>query len=77
MAWQAIANSIEVAKKSKQQIIQPEHLLKALLEQKNGIARRVFAKAGVDNTQLLQATERYIEMQPKVSNFHLCCVLRF
>lgn len=67
MSWQAIANSIDVAKKCRQQIIQPEHLLKALLEQKNGIARRVFSKAGLDNTQLLQATERYIESQPKIT----------
>lgn len=56
-----------MAKKSKQQIIQPEHLLKALLEQKNGLARRIFAKAGLDNTQILQATERYIESQPKIT----------
>lgn len=56
-----------MAKKSRQQIIQPEHLLKAMLEQKNGIARRIFAKAGLDNTQLLQATERYIESQPKIT----------
>ncbi|KAG6547639.1 hypothetical protein Mapa_011088 [Marchantia paleacea] len=40
--------------------------MKALLEQRNGLARRIFAKAGVDNTSLLQATERFIQMQPKV-----------
>ncbi|MCO5575035.1 hypothetical protein L7F22_028832 [Adiantum nelumboides] len=67
MSWQAIANSIDVAKRHRQQIIQSEHLLKALLEQKNGLARRIFAKAGVDNTQILQYTERFIESQPKIS----------
>lgn len=66
MAWQAIVSSPEVAKESKQQIVETEHLMKALLEQKNGLARRIFSKAGVDNTQLLQATERFIERQPKV-----------
>lgn len=68
MAWQAVVNSIEVAKQWKHQIVQPEHLLKALLEQKNGIARRIFAKAGVDNSQLLQATDRFLEKQPRVTS---------
>ncbi|MCO5600192.1 hypothetical protein L7F22_054300 [Adiantum nelumboides] len=66
MAWQAIVASPEVAKENKQQIVETEHLMKALLEQRNGLARRIFAKAGVDNTSLLQATERYIQRQPKV-----------
>ncbi|KAH9537374.1 hypothetical protein CY35_16G049700 [Sphagnum magellanicum] len=66
MAWQAIVASPDVAKESKQQIVETEHLMKALLEQRNGLARRIFAKAGVDNTTLLDATDRYIQRQPKV-----------
>lgn len=66
MAWQGVVASPEVAKESKQQIVETEHLMKALLEQRNGLARRIFAKAGVDNTSLLQATERFIQRQPKV-----------
>ncbi|KAK1268479.1 hypothetical protein QJS04_geneDACA006908 [Acorus gramineus] len=66
MAWQAIVSSPEVAKESKHQIVETEHLMKALLEQKNGLARRIFSKAGVDNTRLLEATDRYIQRQPKV-----------
>ncbi|KAK1317080.1 hypothetical protein QJS10_CPA05g01788 [Acorus calamus] len=66
MAWQAIVSSPEVAKGSKHQIVETEHLMKALLEQKNGLARRIFSKAGVDNTRLLEATDRYIQRQPKV-----------
>eukprot|EP00250_Pteridium_aquilinum_P008748 c18181_g1_i1 orf=270-3293(-) len=66
MAWQAVVASPEVAKETKQQIVETEHLMKALLEQRNGLARRIFAKANVDNTSLLQATERYIQRQPKV-----------
>ena len=68
MAWQAILASPEVAKESKQQIVETEHLMKALLEQRNGLARRIFAKAGADNTSLLQATDRFIQRQPKVSH---------
>lgn len=71
MAWQGVVASPEVAKESKQQIVETEHLMKALLEQRNGLARRIFAKAGVDNTSLLQATERFIQRQPKV---RFCCV---
>ncbi|KAK8943771.1 hypothetical protein KSP40_PGU021628 [Platanthera guangdongensis] len=66
MAWQAIVSSPETAKQSKHQIVETEHLMKALLEQKNGLARRIFSKSGIDNTRLLQATEDYIQRQPKV-----------
>jgi ATP-dependent Clp protease ATP-binding subunit ClpB len=66
MAWQAITAAVDVARDSKQQVVEPEHLMKSLLEQRNGLARRIFAKAGIDNTALLQATERFIERQPKV-----------
>ena len=66
MAWQAIVSSPEVAKESKHQIVETEHLMKALLEQKNGLARRIFSKAGIDNTRLLEATEKFIQRQPKV-----------
>ncbi|GFZ19265.1 casein lytic proteinase B3 [Actinidia rufa] len=66
MAWQSIVSSPEVAKENKHQIVETEHLMKSLLEQKNGLARRIFSKAGVDNTRLLEATDKFIQRQPKV-----------
>jgi ATP-dependent Clp protease ATP-binding subunit ClpB len=66
MAWQAIVSSPEVAKENKHQIVETEHLMKALLEQKNGLARRIFSKIGIDNTRLLEATDKHIQRQPKV-----------
>ncbi|KAK9272655.1 hypothetical protein L1049_003031 [Liquidambar formosana] len=66
MAWQGIVSSPEVAKENKHQIVETEHLMKSLLEQKNGLARRIFSKAGVDNTRLLEATDKFIQRQPKV-----------
>ncbi|MQL80410.1 hypothetical protein Taro_012859, partial [Colocasia esculenta] len=66
MGWQALVASPEVAKESKHQIVETEHLMKALLEQKNGLARRIFSKAGIDNTRLLEATDKFIQLQPKV-----------
>lgn len=69
MSWQAIVSAPEIAKESKHQIVETEHLMKSLLEQKNGLARRIFSKAGVDNTKLLEATDRFIQRQPKVVHF--------
>ncbi|KAH1192726.1 Chaperone protein ClpB3, chloroplastic [Glycine max] len=66
MAWQAIISAPEVAKENKHQIVETEHLMKALLEQKNGLARRIFSKVGVDNTRLLETTDKHIQRQPKV-----------
>lgn len=67
MAWQAIVSSPEVAKENKNQVVETEHLMKVLLEQKNGLARRIFSKAGIDNTRLLDFTDKFIQRQPKVN----------
>ncbi|GKC28168.1 chaperonin 60 subunit alpha 2, chloroplastic-like protein, partial [Tanacetum coccineum] len=48
-----------------------EHLLKAILEQKNGLARRIFSKDSVDNTQLLEATDEFIQRQPKIDKEYM------
>jgi ATP-dependent Clp protease ATP-binding subunit ClpB len=49
------------------QIVESEHLLKALLEQPNGLARRIISKAGSDPTRLLDKTDAFIRRQPRVS----------
>ncbi|GJT73993.1 chaperone protein ClpB3, chloroplastic [Tanacetum coccineum] len=67
--WHGKMSSPEVAKENKHQIRETEHLLKAILEQKNGLARRIFSKDSVDNTRLLEATDEFIQRQPKV----MCC----
>lgn len=66
MAWEALVGSVDAARQNKQQVVETEHLMKALLEQKNGLARRIFSKAGIDNTTILQATDQFIYQQPKV-----------
>lgn len=66
MAWQAILSSPEVAQESRQQIVETEHLMKALLEQKNGLARRIFSKLGVEPEAILTSCDRFISRQPKV-----------
>ncbi|KAJ4959383.1 hypothetical protein NE237_026494 [Protea cynaroides] len=66
MAWEGIVGAVDAALLSKQQVVESEHLMKALLEQKDGLARRIFTKAGIDNTSVLQATDDFISQQPKV-----------
>ncbi|KAL8475237.1 hypothetical protein ACS0TY_031588 [Phlomoides rotata] len=67
MAWDGIIGAVDAARDSKHQVVETEHLMKALLEQKDGLARRIFTKAGVDNSSLLQSTDNFISQQPKVS----------
>lgn len=57
----------EIATEYSQQIVETEHLLKALLEQPNGLARRVISKAGSDATRLLDKTDAFIRRQPRVT----------
>lgn len=66
-AWQAIVAAPEVASSYAQQIVETEHLMKALLEQPNGLARRIVAKAGGDPTRLLDATDAFVRKQPRIS----------
>ena len=66
MAWDGVVGAVDAARANKQQVVETEHLMKALLEQKDGLARRIFTKAGLDNTSGLQAAEGYISQQPNV-----------
>jgi len=47
--------------------VETEHLLKAMLEQPNGLARRCVAAAGGDPTLLLERVDAFIKRQPRVS----------
>lgn len=66
MAWEGVVGAVDAARVSRQQIVETEHLMKALLEQKDGLARRIITKAGLDNTSVLQSTDDFILQQPKV-----------
>ncbi|HLP88875.1 MAG TPA: ATP-dependent chaperone ClpB [Nostocaceae cyanobacterium] len=65
-AWEAIAQTPDIAKQYQQQQIEPEHLMKALLEQE-GLANAIFTKAGVSLQKVRERTEQFISRQPKVS----------
>jgi ATP-dependent Clp protease ATP-binding subunit ClpB len=66
-AWQAIVTAPQIAQNASQQIVETEHLMKALLEQPNGLARRILSKAGQNPSQLLEKTDQYIRQQPRVT----------
>ncbi|KAK2079455.1 Chaperone protein ClpB1 [Prototheca wickerhamii] len=66
-AWEAIVGAPEIARSSSQQVVESEHLFKALLEQPNGLARRLVSKAGLQPTKLLERVDAFIRRQPRVS----------
>jgi ATP-dependent Clp protease ATP-binding subunit ClpB len=65
-AFQAITNTLEVAKSAQQQQMESEHLLKSLLEQ-DSLATSILTKAGVNLSQFRQELDSYIQKQPKIS----------
>ncbi|AGF52143.1 ClpB protein [Synechocystis sp. PCC 6803] len=66
-AWEAIAKTPEIAKQHRQQQIETEHLLSALLEQ-NGLATSIFNKAGASIPRVNDQVNSFIAQQPKLSN---------
>ena len=65
-AWAAIVASQQLAQQKRQQQMESEHLLAALLAQQ-GLAGRILAKAGADLSVLQQRLEAFIAAQPSLS----------
>ena len=65
-AWEAIARTPDIAKASLQQQLESEHLMKALLEQE-GLTSSILSKLEVPVQKVRDATETFIQRQPKVS----------
>jgi ATP-dependent Clp protease ATP-binding subunit ClpB len=66
-AWEALARTPELVKAARQQQLESEHLMKALLEQESGLASSLFNKAGVLLPKLRDRTDDFISRQPKIS----------
>ncbi|MBD2121171.1 ATP-dependent chaperone ClpB [Trichocoleus sp. FACHB-262] len=66
-AWEAIVKSQEVARRFKHQQLEVEHLVVALLQQ-DGLASKVFDRAGVDSARLLLQLEEFAQRQPRVTD---------
>jgi len=65
-AWEAIAQTPDLAKAVQQQQIETEHLMKSLLEQQ-GLATSILNKVGINVGKVRDRTEEFIQRQPKVS----------
>jgi len=65
-AWEAIVKSQDVILRFQQQQLEVEHLAIALLEEPNGLAERIFNRAGVDLNRLGAQLEAFTQRQPKV-----------
>ncbi|MBD2259058.1 ATP-dependent chaperone ClpB [Pseudanabaena sp. FACHB-2040] len=65
-AWSAIAQTQDIAKQAKQQQLESEHLMVALLDQE-GLAASIFTKLEVSLDLLRERTEAFIKGQPQVS----------
>ena len=66
-AWEAIVLAPEIAQNATQQIVETEHLCKALFEQKDAFAVRIISEAGADPVAAAGFIDRFINRQPKVS----------
>ncbi|MEI6828275.1 MAG: ATP-dependent chaperone ClpB [Synechococcaceae cyanobacterium ELA445] len=65
-AWGAVVAAQQLAQEKRQQQMETEHLLAALLAQ-DGLAGRILEKAGVAPGDLSQRVETYIKGQPSLS----------
>ena len=66
-AWEAIANSQEVARRFQQQHLEVEHLTLSLLENADALAARILNRAGVDLNRFSSQLQAFTQRQPKVA----------
>jgi len=64
---EAVQEAIGVAEKNQNQQVEPEHLLAAMLEQKEGVVRPILGKIGANVVTIASDISASIEKFPKVS----------
>ncbi len=64
-AWEAIVQSQDVARRYKNEDLHAEHLMVALLEQKDGLAPKIFTRAGLEPQKVTQRIEELIRRYTK------------
>ncbi len=67
-AWGAIVAAQGLAQQKRQQQLESEHLMLALLQQSQGLAVRILQKAGVAPAPLQQQVEAFIVRQPSLAS---------
>jgi ATP-dependent Clp protease ATP-binding subunit ClpB len=66
-AQEAVRAAIDLASRRGNPELYPEHLLRGILAQEDGIGAPLLAKAGADSSQILQAIDAKVESYPRVS----------
>jgi ATP-dependent Clp protease ATP-binding subunit ClpB len=64
---EAVQEAIGVAEKNQNQQVEPEHILSAMLEQKEGVVRPILGKIGSNPAAILTELQAAVEKFPKVS----------
>jgi ATP-dependent Clp protease ATP-binding subunit ClpB len=64
---EAVQEAIGLAERNQNQQVEPEHILAALLDQKEGVVRPILGKVGVNLVQIQNELSAAIEKFPKVS----------
>ncbi|EAZ88582.1 ATP-dependent chaperone ClpB [Crocosphaera chwakensis] len=64
-AWDAVVKSQEVARRFKNQNLEVEHVILALLEQEKGLTLRILERAEIDIPRLQQQVETFTNRQAK------------
>ncbi|MBP6005042.1 MAG: ATP-dependent chaperone ClpB [Pyrinomonadaceae bacterium] len=64
---EAVQEAIGVAEKGQNQQVEPEHLLAAMLEQKEGVVKPILGKIGANAQAIVSEVQAAIEKFPKVS----------
>ena len=65
-AWGAVVAAQGLAQQHRQQQLETEHLLLALLQQNQGLAVRILERAGVEAGQLRQNVDAHVKRQPSL-----------
>ncbi|MCK5723489.1 MAG: ATP-dependent chaperone ClpB [Gammaproteobacteria bacterium] len=66
-AQEVIQTSQQLAERFNHQQIEPEHLVRAILEQTEGVISSLLGKIGVDQRQLMESFDAALEKIPRVS----------
>jgi ATP-dependent Clp protease ATP-binding subunit ClpB len=64
---EAVQEAIGIAEKNQNQQVEPEHILSAMLEQKEGVLRPILGKVGANTSSIETDLQASVEKFPKVS----------
>ncbi|MBW1765869.1 MAG: hypothetical protein JRJ65_02325, partial [Deltaproteobacteria bacterium] len=66
-AQEIIQNAQQLAERLGHQQIEPEHFIRVMLEQREGVISPILGKIGVSQDQLIKEIEAVLEKIPRVS----------